>query len=96
MAYAPSLQLDDCWAATNRTADGNLQPDPTRFPSGIPALADYVHQRGLYLGLYTCAGPVTCKYNRTGRCVRTPRDHLCLAMLHKLHSFSTMWPYFDG
>lgn len=61
------LQLDDCWAATNRTADGNLQPDPTRFPSGIPALAEYVHQRGLYLGLYTCAGPVTCKYNRTGR-----------------------------
>ena len=32
----------DCWASHNRTADGELQPDPKRFPSGIPALANYV------------------------------------------------------
>ncbi len=34
--------VDDCWPAHNRTAQGQLQPDPDRFPSGIKALADYV------------------------------------------------------
>ena len=27
-----------------RSAEGKLQPDPVRFPSGIPALAEYVHK----------------------------------------------------
>ena len=60
------LELDDCWASTNRSADGNLQPDAARFPSGIPALVSYVEARGLILGLYTSAGDKTCKYNRPG------------------------------
>jgi len=34
--------IDDCWLAKQRDADGRLQPDPIRFPSGIRALADYV------------------------------------------------------
>ncbi len=34
--------VDDCWPAHNRTAQGQLQPDPQRFPSGIKALSDYV------------------------------------------------------
>ena len=34
--------IDDCWLAKERDADGRLQPDPKRFPSGIRALADYV------------------------------------------------------
>jgi len=34
--------IDDCWLAKQRDADGRLQPDPTRFPNGIRALADYV------------------------------------------------------
>ncbi len=34
--------IDDCWPAHERTAAGQLQPDPDRFPSGIKALADYV------------------------------------------------------
>lgn len=58
--------LDDCWSATTRAADGQLQPDPARFPSGIPALVQYVQSRGLYLGIYTCAGTETCKYGRPG------------------------------
>lgn len=58
--------LDDCWASTERDSNGNIQPDPTRFPSGMPALAEYVHSRGLSLGLYTCSGAQTCKNNRTG------------------------------
>ena len=35
-----------------RSSDGKLQPDPKRFPSGIPALADYVHKLGLKFGIY--------------------------------------------
>jgi len=35
--------IDDCWLAMDRDADGRLQPDPTRFPNGIRALADYVN-----------------------------------------------------
>lgn len=61
-----TILLDDCWAATTRDAKGNLQPDPTRFPSGIPSLVQYVEERGLLLGLYTCAGNTTCKYGRPG------------------------------
>jgi len=34
--------IDDCWLAKHRDANGHLQPDPTRFPNGIRALADYV------------------------------------------------------
>ena len=36
------INIDDCWLARTRDLYGRLQPDPTRFPSGIPALADYV------------------------------------------------------
>lgn len=36
------VSLDDCWPDKNRSADGKLQSDPMRFPSGIKALADYV------------------------------------------------------
>ena len=36
------VSLDDCWLARERDADGKLQPDSDRFPSGIAALADYV------------------------------------------------------
>ncbi len=42
------------------TTNGNIQPDPKLFPSGIKALADYVHARGLKFGIYTDAGTKTC------------------------------------
>ena len=58
--------LDDCWASTERDADGKLQPDPKQFPSGMKSLADYVHSKGLYLSVYTCIGTKTCKKNRPG------------------------------
>ena len=35
---------------------GQLVPDPKTFPSGIKALADYVHAKGLKLGIYSDAG----------------------------------------
>ncbi|WP_406450852.1 NPCBM/NEW2 domain-containing protein [Streptomyces sp. NBC_01622] len=54
------VNLDDCWALPSRDADGQLVPDPVRFPHGIKAVADYVHSKGLKLGIYTSAGTKTC------------------------------------
>ncbi|HEX3030072.1 MAG TPA: carbohydrate-binding protein [Clostridia bacterium] len=55
------LNLDDNWMANPaRDSSGNLRADPTRFPNGIKALADYVHAKGLKLGIYGCRGTMTC------------------------------------
>ncbi|WP_445525931.1 NPCBM/NEW2 domain-containing protein [Streptomyces cyslabdanicus] len=54
------VNLDDCWALPARDANGKLVPDPARFPNGIAAVADYVHSKGLKLGIYTSAGTKTC------------------------------------
>jgi alpha-galactosidase len=54
------VNLDDCWAKPQRNADGKLEADPVRFPNGIKAVADYIHSRGLKLGIYTSAGTKTC------------------------------------
>jgi alpha-galactosidase len=51
--------IDDCWQVA-RDAAGTIVADPERFPSGIQALADYVHARGLKLGIYSDAGTMTC------------------------------------
>ncbi|MGW3155097.1 glycoside hydrolase family 27 protein [Streptomyces sp. NPDC001089] len=49
--------LDGGWQADNpRDAQGRLVANPERFPSGIPALVSYLHQRGLRAGIYTDAG----------------------------------------
>ncbi|MDQ2848831.1 MAG: NPCBM/NEW2 domain-containing protein, partial [Actinomycetota bacterium] len=54
------VNLDDCWLAKTRAADGSLQADPTKFPGGIKAVANYVHARGLKLGIYEDVGTKTC------------------------------------
>jgi alpha-galactosidase len=60
------VNVDDCWAAPERDASGRLTAHPVRFPSGIKALADYVHARGLRLGIYTSAGTQTCAKTMPG------------------------------
>ncbi|HET6319340.1 MAG TPA: glycoside hydrolase family 27 protein, partial [Chloroflexota bacterium] len=52
--------IDDCWQV-ERTSDGRIVPDSKRFASGMKALADYVHARGLKFGLYSDAGTKTCQ-----------------------------------
>jgi len=52
--------IDDCWQVS-RDSEGNIVADPKRFPSGIQALADYVHSKGLKFGLYSDAGTKTCQ-----------------------------------
>ena len=51
--------IDDCWQL-NRDAAGNIIADAKTFPSGIKALADYVHSKGLKFGIYSDAGSKTC------------------------------------
>jgi alpha-galactosidase len=51
--------IDDCWHG-QRDSLGFIHPDPQRFPSGIKALADYIHLKGLKFGIYSCAGDKTC------------------------------------
>jgi alpha-galactosidase len=51
--------IDDCWQV-RREASGAIVADPERFPSGMNALADYVHAKGLRFGLYSDAGTLTC------------------------------------
>ena len=51
--------IDDLWQG-GRDRQNNIIPDPEKFPSGIKALADYVHSKGLKLGIYSDAAQLTC------------------------------------
>jgi alpha-galactosidase len=53
------IVIDDCWQVS-RDKEGNIVADPQHFPSGIKALADYVHSKGLKFGIYSDAGSKTC------------------------------------
>lgn len=54
------VNIDDCWQAKDRDAQGNPQCDPDKFPKGLKWLADTLHQMGLKTGIYSCAGTATC------------------------------------
>ncbi|WP_241215434.1 glycoside hydrolase family 27 protein [Sphingomonas sp. ABOLH] len=51
--------IDDCWHGT-RDANGFITEDRERFPSGLKALGDYIHGKGLKFGIYSDAGTKTC------------------------------------
>eukprot|EP01117_Protostelium_nocturnum_P015908 TRINITY_DN6201_c0_g2_i1.p2 TRINITY_DN6201_c0_g2~~TRINITY_DN6201_c0_g2_i1.p2 ORF type:complete len:417 (-),score=126.61 TRINITY_DN6201_c0_g2_i1:2071-3231(-) len=55
------INVDDCWAAMERDDNGNIMSDPKTFPSGMKALADYAHSKGLKFGLYSDSGLKTCQ-----------------------------------
>ncbi|KAF8364602.1 hypothetical protein HHK36_033426 [Tetracentron sinense] len=60
------VNIDDCWAEIARDDKGNLVAKNSTFPSGIKALADYVHSKGLKLGIYSDAGYFTCSKKMPG------------------------------
>jgi alpha-galactosidase len=53
------INLDDLWQGS-RDAQGDLQPDPQKFPNGMKAVIDYVHSKGLKFGMYSDAGASGC------------------------------------
>ena len=54
------IVIDDCWQVS-RDANGNIVPDAQRFPSGMKALGDYIHSKGLKFGIYSDTGTKTCQ-----------------------------------
>ncbi|WP_286158114.1 alpha-galactosidase [Streptomyces sp. CB03911] len=52
--------VDDCWFDPQRDAQGNIHGDPVRFPSGMKALGDYIHSKGLKFGIYEVPTDLTC------------------------------------
>jgi alpha-galactosidase len=53
------VNLDDCWM-DGRDSSGKLQWNASKFPGGIPALAEYIHNKGLKLGIYETPNSNTC------------------------------------
>jgi alpha-galactosidase len=52
------INIDDGWEAPERQPDGKIKPNE-KFPD-LKATADYVHSKGLKLGIYSSPGPRTC------------------------------------
>ena len=57
-----TVHIDDCWEQRSPPRDerGRLAPNATRFPSGMAALARYMHDRRMRLGTYSDEGTQTC------------------------------------
>lgn len=53
------IVIDDCWQI-RRDSNGNIVADSKTFPSGIKALSDYIHSKGLKFGIYSDGGTSTC------------------------------------
>ena len=69
-----TLTLDDCWSAASRDSAGNLTNDPVKFPSGMKAIGDYLHARGLRYGIYASIGTATCTGHTAGSLDHEQRD----------------------
>lgn len=52
--------IDDCWSLKERDHKGKLVEDPGKFPNGMKALSDYIHEKGFKFGMYSCCGTRTC------------------------------------
>ena len=54
------INIDDGWAVARDDKNQTLIPDPTKWPHGMKAVADYVHSKGLLLGIYSARSNKTC------------------------------------
>jgi alpha-galactosidase len=61
------IVIDDGWEAMQRDSLGRLIPDPERFPGGMRALGDFLHNKGFKFGIHNCAGTRTCSGFPGGR-----------------------------
>ena len=52
--------VDDGWSTSRDPVTNELRADPIKFPSGIAALVNYTHARGLKFGIYADVGSLTC------------------------------------
>jgi alpha-galactosidase len=71
-----TVTIDDCWMASARDANGNLQANAASFPHGMAALGTYIHGLGLKFGIYEDAGYETCGgYPGSGKSSTGGADH---------------------
>ena len=54
------INLDDCWQIARNATTREIIEDKTKFPSGMAALGEYIHSKGLFFGVYSDAGTHTC------------------------------------
>ena len=55
------IVIDDCWSELERDpVTDKIVADKSKFPSGMKALGDYIHSKGLKFGMYSCSGVRTC------------------------------------
>jgi hypothetical protein len=66
--------IDGGWKLSERDANGDLVADPKKFPSGMKALADYVHEHGMKFGLHQPAGIKDCGHDEPGSQNNEERD----------------------
>ena len=52
--------IDDFWQEEKRGEDGRIKVNKEKFPNGLRYVADYLHERGLHLGVYSDASDKTC------------------------------------
>jgi hypothetical protein len=93
-----NINVDAGWNATlnwdfHTDTTGIPAPDPTRVPSGISALADYVHARGLKLGLYASAGLEKEAYDRNVAILGTScrAQNIAVQPLTPTNMWGTSW-----
>jgi alpha-galactosidase len=55
------VNIDDCWQVAREPVTGVIVPDPARFPSGLKAIADWLHNEDMMFGIYTAAHGTTCQ-----------------------------------
>ncbi|MEG1644000.1 MAG: NPCBM/NEW2 domain-containing protein [Bacteroidales bacterium] len=54
------INIDDMWHASARASDGRPQYDTRKFPNGLKFISDYVHSKGMKIGIYSDAANLTC------------------------------------
>jgi alpha-galactosidase len=54
------INIDDFWQLAERGEDGHIQVNREKFPNGMKYIADYLHERGFKLGIYSDAADRTC------------------------------------
>ncbi|KAJ5376801.1 Alpha-galactosidase alpha-n-acetylgalactosaminidase [Penicillium cosmopolitanum] len=56
------LVMDEGWQALERDENGRQQPNTTKLPGGVSGIAEFVHKKGLRLGVYSDAGIYDCGF----------------------------------
>jgi hypothetical protein len=66
--------IDGGWKTSARDGNGDLVADPKKFPTGMKALADYMHAHGMKFGLHQPAGIKDCGHDEPGSQNNEDRD----------------------